>query len=114
MAETEKKSKTKIDFDYIVENTDTLAVLLALAEEANEVSQAALKYARALELVKHPTPVSAEEALKNIQEEFDDLYIVILVAKSKNLVNPWIVSNKKIERWADRLRKAKQPLSSAE
>ena len=108
MAETEKKSKTKIDFDYIVENTNTLTILLALAEEASELSQAALKYARALELVKHPTPVSAEEALQNIQEEFDDLYTVTLVAKYKNLICPWIVSNKKIERWANRLREAEK------
>ena len=105
--ETEQKSKTKIDFDYIVANTDTLTILLALAEEASELSQAALKYARALGLVKHPTPITTGEALVNIKEELDDLVTVLLVAEYKDVAYPWNVNWDKLSRWADRLRKAK-------
>ena len=36
------------DFQYIVDHIDNLVALLALAEEANELSQAVLKFARAL------------------------------------------------------------------
>lgn len=106
--ENEKMTKFDIDFDYIVANTDTLAILLALAEEASELSQAALKYARALELVKHPTPVSTGEALKKIEEELCDLDIVLRVAQYKKIIYSRSGHAKKIERWANRLREVQK------
>lgn len=106
--DADKKSKSKIDFDYIVANTDTLAILLALAEEASELSQAALKYARAFGLVKNPTPVTTCEALGNIQEEIDDLALVILVADYKNIISTMTIRAEKMERWANRLREAEK------
>lgn len=107
MMET-KPSNTRDDFHCIVENTDTLAILLALAEEASELSQAALKYARALGLVKHPTPTVSCEALRNLQEEINDLALVMLVADYKNIVSSMTIDYEKIERWANRLRKAEK------
>ena len=104
----EKMTNVDIDFDYIIKNADTLSILLALAEEASELSQAALKYARALELVKHPTPVSTGEALKKIEEELCDLDIVLRVAQNKKIIYSWSGHAKKIERWANRLREAEK------
>lgn len=44
-----------------------------LAEEAAELSQAALKCIRAERLSDNPTPVTSEKALDNLFEEFSDV-----------------------------------------
>ena len=48
------------DIDYIANNISELAVLMALAEEATEISKAAMKVARAKGLLDNPTPISVE------------------------------------------------------
>ena len=90
----------KGNINYIVNHTNMLDVLVALAEEAAELSQAALKLARAEKLVKHPTPVSGMEALDNLTEEYTD---VVLCAKTLNLHVNGSLLCKKAERWAQRL-----------
>lgn len=47
-------------------------ILAQLAEEAAELSQAALKYRRALDGT-NPTPKSVSECLDNLNEEFADV-----------------------------------------
>ena len=51
-------------------------LLAQLAEECAELSQAALKLRRALTGI-NPTPVTAEEARKNLVEETADVYNVL-------------------------------------
>lgn len=51
-------------------------LLAQLAEECAELSQAALKLRRALTGI-NPTPVTAEEARKNLVEEAADVYNVL-------------------------------------
>ena len=94
------------DLEYIEQHTDTLDVLVALAEEASELSKAALKYARALKLVNHPTPVCKEVALENLNEEIVDVEVVLRVAHSKKIIRPTCCFSEKVNRWASRLREA--------
>lgn len=102
--------QTDKDFNYILDHTDDLAALIALAEEANELSQAALKYIRALGLVKHPTPVSVEDAKANFKEELGDLDICLRVVQCKKLVPTGEFSGfgLKLNRWANRLREVEK------
>lgn len=51
------------------------AMLEQLAEECAELAQAALKFSRVLR-GENPTPVSKEEAEKNLIEEYTDVYQV--------------------------------------
>lgn len=90
----------KGNMSYIVNHTNMLDLLVALAEEAAELKQAALKLARAQKLIKHPTPVGVTEALDNLIEEYAD---VVLCAMVLNLYADSNLINRKAERWAERL-----------
>ena len=79
------------------------AVYELLAEECAELAKAALKYARILR-GENPTPVTLDDALKNVVEEYTDLQ---LVAGDLNLHIDWDIMNEKYERWARRLKEAK-------
>lgn len=75
-----------------------------LAEEASELSQAALKYIRAKGLSSNVTPISGEEAEANLREELNDVLMVadlLGLTKYDDEDNP----NPKWKRWADRLAK---------
>ena len=61
------------DIDYIANNISELAVLMALAEEASELSKAAMKLARAKGLLDNPTPISVAQAENDLIEEYNDL-----------------------------------------
>ena len=83
-------------------------VLEALAEEAAELSQAALKMIRAcrLEGTNNVTPVTPEEATDNLLEEMADVELVMdvlshYVCCGKALNN---IKDEKRERWASRLK----------
>ena len=74
--------------------------LIQLAEEASELSQAALKYVRVL---RGETPVAKEDALLNLTEEVADVSVCMtavndLVPLSE--VAEIIVD--KVQRWEDR------------
>lgn len=90
----------KGNISYIFNHTNMLVALVALAEEAAELSQAALKLARAQKLIKHPTPVGTMEALDSLNEEYAD---VVLCAMILNLYADSNLINRKAERWAERL-----------
>lgn len=69
-----------------------------LAEEGAELTQAALKCIRAQGFSGNPTPVSCEDAVKNLQEELND---VLIVAYVLGLVGGFCVKDwRKLERWA--------------
>ena len=59
------------DLEYIVENLSDEDILCQIAEEAAELAQAALKLRRAITQT-NPTPVSDEEAVDSIIEEYAD------------------------------------------
>ena len=59
------------DLEYIAENLSEEDILCQLAEEAAELAQAALKLRREITQT-NPTPVSDEEAVDSIIEEYAD------------------------------------------
>ena len=59
------------DLEYIAANLSDEDILCQIAEEASELSQAALKLRRAITQA-NPTPVSDEEAVDSIIEEYAD------------------------------------------
>lgn len=77
-------------------------LLLGLAEEAAELSQAALKYRRILYGVNNPTPVTESDGYENLCEELADVSLL-----AETLGFPWVyikgLQDKKEKRWAERL-----------
>ena len=72
-----------------------------LAEEAAELSQAALKVIRAEGMSGSVTPISAEEAYETLNEEVVDVLIVLTALKADFNAK---LAEEKVQRWADRLR----------
>lgn len=96
------------DLIYEIEDRiDTENQLTQLAEEAAELSQAALKYRRALQTARRdgcisPTPTPGEDAYDSLVEECSDVMLAVLVT-SRHLVSNDIMRNK-AKRWLDRLK----------
>ena len=84
--------------EYILSVLTERELLEQLAEEAAELSQAALKCIRAEWLSNNTTPISAGQARTDLQEEFSD---VLAVAELLELVD--CQDAKKWQRWAERL-----------
>ena len=101
--------------DYILNKLDERTLLEQLAEEASELSQAALKLIRAKGLSENVTPRTEQEAALALAEEITDCCIVIdlVCAKNWEVVSAIqeknfakgddITSNPKWKRWAERL-----------
>lgn len=96
--------------DFIIEKLDERTLLEQLAEEASELSQAALKLIRAKGLSNNVTPKTEHEVIQNIVEEMRDRAIVIslLCYKDKKLLATIldiddIENSPKWKRWAERL-----------
>lgn len=68
--------------NLVRENVPLSERLAILAEESSELAQAALKLRRAVDSSNNPTPISAQEAEKHLQEEIADV-IVCLTACGK-------------------------------
>lgn len=60
------------DIEYIAQKLSQEDILCQLAEEASELAQAALKLRRVI-TGTNPTPVSEDEALRNLHEEIIDV-----------------------------------------
>ena len=100
---------------YILGKLNERALLEQLAEEASELSQAALKLIRAKKLSNNVTPKTEQEAVLALAEEITDCCIVIDLVCAQN----WevigaiqennfakgddVTSNPKWKRWAERL-----------
>ena len=98
------------DINYIANNISELAVLMALAEEASELSKAAMKYARAKGLLDNPTPISVTQAENDLIEEFNDVLSCIWVLnKMPNLkiIEEQGLRRQKCRRWAERIKNYK-------
>ena len=85
-------------------------ILAQLAEEASELSQAALKLRRALD-GKNPTPKSVEECEANLLEEVADVKVALgaYVEDAKPCVRAVVTeeigktADRKLDRWLSRL-----------
>jgi NTP pyrophosphatase (non-canonical NTP hydrolase) len=84
---------------------DTAEVLAQLAEEAAELSQAALKLRRAI-TGTNPTPRSVQECEQGLLEEIADVNTCLTVLDLKmdrDWESIWALVSKKMARWAKRL-----------
>lgn len=101
------------NLEYIAANLSDEDILCQIAEEAAELSKAALKLRRALTRT-NPTPVSVSEAQNNLIEEYGDVLGAFLVLASKydsvNYINTAVNVNidTKYQRWAERIKEAKE------
>ena len=78
-------------------------LLAQLAEEAAELSQAALKLRRTLTGI-NPTPVTADEARRNLVEEAADVYNVLgLLLDAEDNAEIYDIIRRKKARWVKRL-----------
>lgn len=91
--------------DYIREQLPQEELLTQLAEECNELAQAALKMRRCMD-GRNPTPVRLSEAHANLVEEIGDVKLCLRVL-GFHMEDPGydIAGERKLARWADRLRK---------
>lgn len=83
-------------------------LLCQLAEEANEMGQAALKLRRAITGI-NPTPVTVQEAYEGLLEEIGDVTNSLTALGydgTLDRVRASLASNEKLHRWADRLEEA--------
>lgn len=98
--------------DEILDKLGQGEILCQLAEEAAELSKAALKYRRALGCTENVTPVTAKEAYKNLIEEIADVRLCLLVLgldAGLPAVEASRVMNVKAERWHKRLFRSSEP-----
>lgn len=92
--------------NHVADMLSTYELLTQLAEEAAELAQAALKYRRALRTEQgqedtSPTPKTAQEARKALEEEVADVALCLMVFGIPGL--PDKIMMEKAKRWRDRL-----------
>ena len=85
----------------VLSHIDRRTLLEQLAEEAAELSQAALKLIRAERLSDNPTPVKISIATEQLNEEFAD---VLMAADAVGIPVLESCDNSKWRRWASRIR----------
>lgn len=101
------------NLEYIAANLSEEDILCQIAEEAAELSKAALKLRRVL-TGTNPTPVSYEDAIYNLIEEYGDVVGACVVYFMKHdLIDRKYVdvlehSNPKYSRWAQRIKESKK------
>ena len=100
---------TYIDMlNHIKSHVSKKELLAQLAEEATELAHAALKYRRALD-DENPTPVSSNEAFKNLVEEIDDVALCLDTLSFKWRVEfNSLQREQKLNRWVERLNNASE------
>lgn len=93
--------KYEYEIRAIRERVSERTLLEQLAEEAAELSEAALKLIRAASLSDdNPTPITEGEAINHLVEEFNDVCLIAYVI-GMEMTKPF--SNSKAKRWYDRL-----------
>lgn len=95
---------------YVRDTLPTRDKLEQVAEEAAELSQAALKLIRAYSLSENPTPIDSGEALRAFSEEAQDLLCVLRLVFTDSV---WeritnIEDYPKYRRWACRIEDMKK------
>lgn len=93
---------------FIRDNVPMQERLTALAEEATELAQAALKYRRTL-IKGNPTPVDRENAKRALLEEIADVECcnIALDLPPADWMCIGKILKRKAQRWANRLKEAK-------
>ena len=94
--------------EFIRDRLDQEELLCQLAEEAAELSKAALKLRRAYGNTNNPTPISAKEAYENLVEEAADVYWSWFMLGFDNVLSRTRIHkivNEKMIRCAERLQK---------
>ena len=101
------------NLEYIAANLSAEDILCQIAEEAAELAQAALKLRRAMTQT-NPTPMSIEEAEKNLIEEYGDsvgamtAYYMKHGAIDRKVAEIIEQGNPKFNRWAQRIKEGKK------
>lgn len=91
---------------YIREKLDMPELLAQLAEECAELSQAALKYRRAL-TGENPTPMGRKETAANLVEEMADVDLCMSLLKTQeDEQHVHMIARSKLLRWFGRLKEA--------
>lgn len=94
--------------NYVKENVDFKERLAQLAEETTELAKAALKYRRTLD-DENPTPISKDEAFKNLLEEIDDVALCLDIVSLKWRVEfNSLQRERKLKRWVKRIEEKSQ------
>jgi hypothetical protein len=93
------------DKRYVLEHIDRRTLLEQLAEEAAELSQAALKLIRAEKLSDNPTPANVSIASEQLNEELAD---VLVTADAVGIPILESCDNSKWHRWAARIGKERE------
>lgn len=104
------KDKNLRVLDYI----DGNEILIQMGEEGSELSKAAIKFYRAIDM-KSPTPVSINEAYENLVEEFGDVLNCIYAYFDDDAEKIWKftveadkIADEKRKRWIKRLKERNQ------
>lgn len=93
---------------FVKDQMGEAELLAQLAEEANELAQAALKLRRVID-GKNPTPVKYDDALENLLEEMADVDLVLAVLGiGEDIDAAHERMHAKLTRWTDRIRKTRQ------
>ena len=92
-------------FEEISNKCGNEYMLRQLAEECSELSQAALKYIRAL---RKETPMRTDEAIEHIVEEIADVSLMIdavsaTVLSEHDVDDVQAIKEQKLERWKTRM-----------
>ena len=93
------------NIEIVRKHLDEPELLAQLAEEAAELAQAALKLRRVL-TGTNPTPVTEEEARRQVQEELADVQVCMVVLGYMSIEDMCLrnqISLAKWVRWAARL-----------
>lgn len=93
------KQRTQVYIDKLIYAVSEPVRLRVLAEEAAELAQAALKFARVNDEL-NPTAASDYEAFKNLVEEVSDVVLCMKVLQVEE--SPWTMEYK-AKRWCERL-----------
>lgn len=92
--------------DYIRNTLGEPELLCQLAEEAAELSKAALKLRRVYDGT-NPTPVSEGDALSNLKEEIADIWLVLnALGLCQHIREYDAIMQFKTKRWAGRLKES--------
>lgn len=94
------------NLEFIKSQVSREDMLYLLAEESSELAQAALKLARKMK-GSNPTPKSIEECTDDYYEEIVDVTLCLYMLDYKDHIGDpkyFEMFDRKIERWAERLR----------
>lgn len=90
--------------EYIKSRLSNRALLEQLAEEAAEVSQAALKLIRTMPNSENPTPTTFNQACEDLTQELFDVVIAADILGLTLSTEAIKDDHPKIVRWAERVR----------